>query len=142
MKILSIDQKLASMADYGFLFPRIAFGIHLLYYSWGSVTSLDVSGDASWLAAHGVPLPTLAAWAYLFTEFLGGMALIIGFRVRMFAVPLIITFLVAYFMVHLNDSYQDAYPALQMLAMSCFFLFAGSGKPSLDEWINQRKSGE
>ena len=135
--IKTLNQKLETLAGYGFLFPRLAFGIHLLYYSWGSVTSFDVSGDAEWLASMGVPLPALAAWAYLLTEFLGGIALILGFRVRLFAIPLIITFLVAYFMVHVNDPYQDAYPALQMLAMSLFFLFAGSGKLSIDQWLDR-----
>jgi len=140
MKIKKINSELKSMAGYGFLFPRLAFGIHLLYYSWGSVTSFDVSGDAEWLASMGVPLPALAAWAYLLTEFLGGIALILGFKVRLFAVPLIATFLVAYFMVHISDPYADAYPALQMLAMSFFFLFAGAGKASVDEWMT--KEGE
>uniref|UniRef100_UPI00404B3895 hypothetical protein n=1 Tax=Fulvivirga sp. TaxID=1931237 RepID=UPI00404B3895 len=53
------------MTGYGFLFPRLAFGIHLLYYSWASVTSFDVTGDAEWLASKGVSLPRLAAWAFL-----------------------------------------------------------------------------
>ena len=135
--IRTLNQKLDPIAGYGFLFPRIAFGIHLLYYSWASVVSLDAAGDAEWLGSMGVPLPSVSAWAYLLTEFFGGIALILGFRVRLFAIPLIITFLVAYFMVHLNDPYGDAYPALQMLAMSLFFLFTGSGKLSVDLWLDR-----
>lgn len=133
----SFYKKLESISEYGFLFPRLAFGFHLLYYSWSSVTSFDASGDANWLASMGVPFPTLSAWAYLLTEFLGGIALIIGYKVRIFSIPLIVTFLVAYFMVHINDPYSDAYPALQMLAMSFFFLLSGSGKPSVDDWIKK-----
>ena len=137
--IKTLNKKLEPIAGYGFLFPRIAFGIHLLYYSWSSVTSFDVSGDAGWLESMGVPLPFLAAWAYLLSEFLGGISLILGFKVRLFAIPLIGTFLVAYFMVHVSDPYQDAYPALQMLAMSCFFLFAGAGRASIDEWLSKKE---
>lgn len=135
--IKALNQKLEPLADYGLLFPRIVFGIHLLYYSWSSVTSFDVSGDAGWLDSMGVPFPFLSAWAYLLSEFFGGISLILGFKVRLFAIPLIGTFLVAYFMVHVSDPYQDAYPALQMLAMSFFFLFAGSGKLSLDKWLDK-----
>ncbi|MEQ8907295.1 DoxX family protein [Ekhidna sp.] len=137
--IKTLNEKLESIEGYGFLFPRLAFGIHLLYYSWSSVTSFDVSGDAEWLESMGVPWPFLSAWAYLLFEFFGGISLILGLKVRLFAIPLIGTFLVAYFMVHSSDPYQDAYPALQMLAMSFFFLFAGSGKLSLDKWIDNNR---
>lgn len=128
----------SSLAPYGILFLRVAFGVHLLYYSWTPIVNLNIHSEATWLASMGVPMPELSAWAYLCSEFLGGFALLTGFSVRLFAIPLIVTFLVACFMVHWGDPYIDAYPAFQMLAISLFFLFTGAGKLSIDEWLSSK----
>jgi putative oxidoreductase len=78
------------------------------------------------------------SWAYILTQFIGGVLLIIGYKTRLIATPLIVTFLVAYFLVHAGDPYKDSFQAIQMLAVSLFFLFNGSGKLSLDDLINTR----
>jgi putative oxidoreductase len=78
------------------------------------------------------------SWAYILTQFIGGVLLIIGYKTRLIATPLIVTFLVAYFLVHADDPYKDSFQAIQMLAVSLFFLFNGSGKLSLDDLINTR----
>jgi putative oxidoreductase len=126
----------------GVLFIRIAFGFHLLYYSWNDVIHLSAGDNAEWLGSLGVPFPLLMSWAYILTQFIGGFSIILGFKTRLIAIPLIITFLVAYFLVHARDTYADAYPALQMLAVSLFFLFNGSGKLSLDDYLKNRSNGK
>ena len=125
------------ISSFGVVFIRLAFGYHLLYYSWESVMSFDVSSDADFLLSLGIPFPTMMAWAYLLTEFIGGCALIVGFKVRLISIPLIVTFLVAYFLVHKGDPYLDSFQALQMLAVSFFFLFNDSGKYSIDGFLKK-----
>jgi len=40
------------------------------------------------------------SWAYILEQFIGGIPLMIGFKTRLIAIPLIIMFLVAYFLIH------------------------------------------
>ena len=128
--------------NFGALFIRIAFGLHLLHYSWNDVTTLSAGDNAEWLGSLGVPFPFIMSWAYILTQFIGGILLIVGYKTRLIAIPLIITFLVAYFLVHAGDTYKDAFEAIQMLAVSLFFFFNGSGKLSLDDYVNKRINGK
>ena len=127
---------------FGVVFIRLAFGFHLLYYSWDDVINLTAGDHAEFLNSLGIPFPAVMSWVYILTQFIGGIFIIVGLKTRLIAIPLIITFFVAYFLVHGSDPYKDAYPALQMLAVSLFFLFNGSGKVSIDDYLKVKKSGE
>ncbi|NVK52106.1 MAG: DoxX family protein [Flavobacteriaceae bacterium] len=131
-----------SKNNLGVLFIRIAFGFHLLHYSWNDVINFSAGDNAEWLGSLGVPFPFIMSWAYILTQFIGGILLIIGFKTRLIAIPLIITFLVAYFLVHASDPYKDSFQAIQMLAVSFFFLFNGSGKLSLDDYLKSKINGK
>jgi putative oxidoreductase len=87
----------------------------------------------------GVPFPYLMGWIYILTEFIGGIAIIVGFKTRWFALPLIFNFIVALVLVHLGKTYKESFEAIQMLAVSFFFLFNGSGKLSVDDYLENRK---
>jgi len=82
------------------------------------------------------------SWAYILEQFIGGIPLMIGFKTRLIAIPLIIMFLVAYFLIHTSDPYKESFQAIQMLAVSLFFLFNSSGKLSLEDYINTRINGK
>ncbi len=135
-----ISKRLELFAPYAILLIRFTFGFHLLYYSWGSVITMSAGDNAGFLESLGVPLPHVMSWVYILTEFIGGILLIIGFKIRWIAIPLIITFLVAYFVVHSGDPYADSFQALQMLAVSVFFLLHGSGDLSVDRFIEKSKA--
>jgi putative oxidoreductase len=48
----------------------------------------DPAGTAAYVASAGLPAPALAAWGAALLETLGGIALIAGFRTRLFALAL------------------------------------------------------
>ncbi len=48
----------------------------------------DPAGTAAYVASTGLPAPTLAAWGAGLLETFGGIALIVGFRTRLFALAL------------------------------------------------------
>lgn len=123
----------------GIIFIRLVFGFHLLYYSWGDVINFTIGDNAEFLESLSIPFPSVMSWLYILTQFFGGIFIILGFKTRLIAIPLTITFLVAFFLVHASDPYKDAYPALQMLAVSLFFLFNGSGKISIDNILKIKK---
>ena len=128
------------LQPYAALFVRLAFGYHLVQYTYGDVFELTAgSSNKDWLAGMGVPFPYLMGWIYILTEFIGGIAIIIGFRTRWIALPLIFNFAVAIVLVHLGKTYKESFEAIQMLAVSFFFLFNGSGRLSVDYYLENRK---
>ncbi|MEX0709322.1 MAG: DoxX family protein [Woeseia sp.] len=61
-------------------------------------------GNADW--GLGLPFPALLAWLAVSAEVLGAVALLIGLATRWFAIPLMITMLVAAFKVHWSNGWQ------------------------------------
>ncbi len=137
IETISWSEKLKPFAA---IFIRLAFGFHLLQYSYGDVFQGTAgSGNEEMLAKFGVPFPYFMGWLYILTEFSGSISIIIGFKVRWFAFALVINFIVALYLVHLNKTYMQSFEAIQMLAVSLFFLFNGSGKLSVDEFLKSDK---
>lgn len=131
----------SKLQPYSALFIRLAFGFHLIQYSYGDVFELTAgSSNEEWLHRMGVPLPYFMGWVYILTEFIGGIAIIVGFKTRWFAVPLIINFIVALLLVHLGQTYKQSFEAIQMLATLFFLLFNGSGKLSVDDYLESKKN--
>jgi len=61
-------------------------------------------GNPDW--GLGLPAPALMAWLATGTEVLGAIALLVGFGTRWFAIPLMVTMLVAAFKVHIENGWQ------------------------------------
>jgi len=136
---INLDKLFEPLKNYAPLLIRLAFGFHLLYYSWQPVISLSAGESASFLSSLGIPFPILMSWLYVLTEFIGGLLLIVGYKVRWVALPLIVTFIVASFVAHFGDPYEKSFQALQMLAVSSYFLIGGAGKLSLDSLLTSKK---
>ena len=83
------------------------------------------------------PMPLVLAWIGSYTVLIGYVLIIVGFKIRYAAIPIIIYFAVASFGFHFaqGHSVKDAMPALILMALGIFFLFNGAGKPSIDEGI-------
>lgn len=60
----------------------------------------DPAGTAAYVASAGLPAPALAAWSAALLETLGGIALAVGFRVRLFAAALAGFSLIAAILFH------------------------------------------
>jgi uncharacterized membrane protein YphA (DoxX/SURF4 family) len=61
-------------------------------------------GNPDW--GLGLPFPALMAWLAVGAEVVGAVALLIGLGVRWFAIPLMVTMLVAAFKVHWQNGWQ------------------------------------
>ena len=71
--------------NFGDLFIRIAFGVHLLHYSWSEVINFSAGDKAEWLGSLGIPFPFVMSWAYILTQCIGGFSLIFGFKTSVIA---------------------------------------------------------
>ncbi len=117
---------------------RLAFGAHLMFVSTHLFSSAGQREFAGYLASIYVPFPLLSAYLAHVTEFFGGLALVVGLWVRPAAAALVFNFLVAVGVALKGQPYAKQAPAIQMLAVSLFFLVHGAGAWSLDGLIRKR----
>lgn len=75
----------------------------------------------------------------VFAEVLCSIFLLVGFATRLAVIPLVITMLVAAFLIHASDPLAVKELALNYLLVYVVLFFAGSGKYSID-YLLQKKS--
>jgi uncharacterized membrane protein YphA (DoxX/SURF4 family) len=98
-----------SVAD--FLGP-LALRLYLVPVFWvaGNNKLGSIDNVAAWFGnpdwGLGLPAPTLMAYLATYTEVLGAAALLLGLATRWFAIPLMVTMLVAAFKVHAENGWQ------------------------------------
>lgn len=118
----------------GLLLLRLFIGFRLLYGVIDNVLSWERMAEfAGFLQSQGFPVPVLSAVISVYAQFVAGACLVIGFKVRIAAIMMVFNFLVAYFMVHFQDSVEGMTPALAMLFGSACLFFTGAGKWSIDK---------
>ncbi|UXL39934.1 MULTISPECIES: DoxX family protein [Pseudomonas] len=138
-----IHTVLGSRAGYGLtvlrIFVGIIFAAHGSQKLFGWFGGGGLAGTAQWMESIGLAPGTLMAAMAGGTEFLGGLALIVGLLARPAALGLSFTLLVAIFSVHIhnglfmaNNGYEFA---LALLGGTVAVLFEGAGKLSLDRAI-------
>ncbi|WP_066962619.1 DoxX family protein [Microbulbifer sp. Q7] len=81
---------------------RLFLGPIFILAGWNKLTGIE--NVAAWFGnpdwGLGLPAPLLLAWLAALTEFLGGIALVLGLGVRLAAIPLMFTMVVAAVTAH------------------------------------------
>lgn len=95
-----------------------------------------LEGAASFFQSLGIPAPHFQAVFVGGTEFLGGLALILGLLTRLAAIPLAITMIVAIFTAHRDG---DFYYPLVILCGLVALMDTGAGKISLDGTLSRKE---
>ena len=94
-----------------FLGP-LALRLYLVPVFWvaGNNKLGSIENTAAWFGnpdwGLGLPAPTLLAWLATGSEVVGAIALLLGLATRWFAIPLMVTMLVAAFKVHIENGWQ------------------------------------
>ena len=134
--MLSSLQSLSRFRDFGVLVLRLAFGFQLVKVSWQNalMPTQKLPEFVNYLTTLGFPFPTAGAYVSAYTEFIGGILLVLGLWTRPTAILLIVNFTVAFFLAHLavNDTYQNTFPSANLIAVNVFLLFNGAGNYSVD----------
>ena len=124
----------------GAFFVRLVVGFILVYGTQDNVFSNGRMLEfRDFLAARGVPLPLLAAHVSAYAQFVCGILYVLGLFVRPAALVMIINFVAALVIAHLDTPLDAARLALCMLFSSLFLLFNGAGALSLDNYISSRR---
>ena len=135
-----IHTVLGSRAGYGLtvlrIFVGIIFAAHGSQKLFGWFGGGGLAGTAQWMESIGLAPGMLMAALAGGTEFLGGLALIIGLLARPAALGLSFTLLVAIFSVHISNGLSMANNgyefALALLGGTVAVLIEGAGKLSID----------
>lgn len=124
----------------GAFFVRLVVGFVLVYGTQDNVFSnarMVEFGD--FLAARGVPFPLVAAHVSAYAQFVCGILFVLGLYVRPAALLMVVNFVAALLIAHLDTPLDAARLALCMLFCSLFLLFNGAGALSLDDALSRRR---
>jgi len=136
IKTNKLENFLKPKWDIGVFLLRIFVGLRLL---WGVIDNIisweKMMEFASFLEAHHFPLPTVSAIFSVTVQFICGLLVLIGFKIRIASIILALNFIIALLFVHIKsgDTVEGMTPALAMLFGSLTFIFTGAGKISIDK---------
>lgn len=118
--------------DLALLILRIASGGMMAYsHGWGKLQKM-LSGDMSFADPIGVGEEASLVLT-VFAEFVCGVLVALGLFTRAALVPLIITMVVAVFIIHADDPFSKMEFGLLFLAPYLALFLTGPGKYSLDK---------
>ena len=116
---------------------RVVIGIFMLTHGWGKMETLFGSEPIQFADPIGLGA-TFSLALTVFAEVLCSILIIIGLGTRLAAIPLLITMLVAAFIVHANDGFGKQEFALLYGVIYLTIALVGAGKYSLDYLIMKK----
>lgn len=131
----SIDKKMNSLA---LLIVRVVVGLLMLAHGVQKYKMLMAPGPVEFADPIGIgqgPSLVLA----VFSELVCSALLIIGFATRLVTLPLIVTMIVAVFIVHGHDGLEKQELPILYLLIYVLLLITGSGKYSVDGLLPKKK---
>lgn len=122
------------VAPASWLIIRVTLGALLIHHGSNKVFA-GVSGLANHLSELGWPLATLQAYAAAYTEFIGGIFLVVGLFTRVSALVNVGLFTIIVFVYHGADTFSDKESGLLFLVMSIATFLSGPGIASVDRYL-------
>jgi len=118
------------------LLLRLVSGGFMLTHGIPKLMKL-IEGDMSFADPIGLG-PTFSLILTVFAEFICALFILVGFKTKLSTIPLMITMLVASFVVHMDDPWgKKEFPLLYFGIYAALFLL-GSGKFSVDSLLNKK----
>ena len=138
MKKLFVTNTKYLTKDLGLLVARIAVAILMLLHGLPKLEMLLSDGPVQFPAVLGMSAE-LSLGLAVFAEVVCSVLILVGLGTRMASVPLMVTMLVAIFSFHANDVFAQKELAVLYLAAYVVLFVAGSGKYSMDQWLQPKR---
>ena len=118
------------------LLVRLFVGYFFLESGWGKIHNLDAFTER--FAGWGIPAPAFNAALSGWTEFLGGLLIVLGLFTRLVSIPMFINMLVATVAVKVSglDDFVELDEPLYALSFLWLF-FSGPGWVSVDHLLGR-----
>ncbi len=124
------------LIDVASLLLRVTFGLLIMRYGYQKLSNFEeFSGFFIDFIGLG---PRISLGLAVFAELGCGFLVVIGLLTRPALLPLIMTMLVAIFIAHANDPFQEKEHALLFVVPFISLLILGAGKYSVDYLIVKR----
>lgn len=120
------------MKDVGLLWLRLMMGAGIAWHGYGKLFGGQMDMFTNGVSSMGFPFPVFFAWAAALTEFVGGILIAIGLKVRIAAAFVAVTMIVAAFVAHKLDPFKVKELALAYLTIAVALGLTGPGRYSLD----------
>jgi putative oxidoreductase len=125
---------LNSLQPFGALLMRLALGASMAVHGYGKVVPHGALNHyAHYIASLGIPY--WLGYVSAYTEFVGGMLLILGLLTRLAAALIAINMLVAFFFVGIHQGFGIYNYILALAALGIMLTFYGAGVLALDRKI-------
>lgn len=134
-KIFSVSRSAASV-DFALLIARVGVGALMLVHGISKIPMLSQS-PIQFYDFMGLG-DQVSLWLALFAEIGCSILVIFGFATRLAVIPLIITMLVAVFIIHAEDPFVKQEMGLHYILIYVMLLLTGAGKYSIDYLISKR----
>ena len=118
------------------LILRVGIASFMMVHGYQKLGMLTAGGEIQFGDPIGVGTAT-SLYLAVFAEFFCSIFLLLGFATRLATIPLIITMLIAVFIVHAADGFDKKEIGLHYLLVYVFLLVAGPGKYSIDQMISK-----
>jgi len=118
------------------LILRVSIASLMLYHGIPKLNTF-LSGNIQFADPIGIGAPASLALA-VFAEVFCSVLVLIGLATRLAVIPLIITMLVAVFIVHAEDGLAKQESGIHYLLTYLVLLFAGAGSVSFDSIISRK----
>jgi putative oxidoreductase len=125
------SMNLEKFRDVAPLLLRIGIGLIFIYAGWGKLTGIE--GTQQFFGNIGIPLAGIMAWVVAVVEFVGGIMVLVGFRIQIPALLLAFIMVVAIFTTKIGgeDVFRGMRLDLLLLLTSLALVITGSGKYAL-----------
>jgi len=132
----SLTGNQTTAVDLSLLLIRVAAGGFMLTHGWGKLVKL-VNGNFEFGDPIGLGVEVSLALT-VFAEILCAFFVLIGLFTRLSAIPLIITMVVAVFVVHLDHDFGKKEMGLFFLINYLALFLSGAGKYSVDSILRNK----
>ncbi len=119
------------------LIVRIGIAVLMLTHGIPKMEKLFSSETVMFPSVFGMG-PHLSLALAVLAEVICSVFILVGFGTRLATIPIIITMLVAVFVIHFADPFSKKEMGLLFLLVYIFLLNAGSGKYSIDAIISTK----
>ena len=131
----------AKQVDVVLLIIRIGVASLMLTHGIPKLQMLLDAGEVQFPGVMGLS-PALSLGLAVFAEVLCSILLFIGLGTRLASIPLIITMLVAVFLIHSNDPFATQELGILYIILYIPLLILGGGKYSLDSMLREVQQPE
>ena len=123
------------------LLLRIGVGLIFVLAGWGKLTGIE--NVQSFFGNVGIPLAGIMAWVVALVEFLGGLMVLIGYKVKIPSLLLAFIMIVAILTVKLggDGGFSGMRVDIMLLVSSLAIAILGSGGYSVEGMLNKSPEG-